>query len=80
MSADKLVYMANQVGKFFAPQGDEAVVSGVAEHLERFWDPRMRALIGAHLDAGGAGLDEAVRRAVALMVSRARARQGGQAI
>ncbi len=60
----KLVYMANQIGKFFVSQGDEQAVPGIVDHLKKFWDPRMRAQILAHLDAGGAGLDPPVRRAV----------------
>jgi formate dehydrogenase subunit delta len=64
MSPDKLVYMANQIGKFFASQGHDKAVAGVADHLARFWDPRMRAAIIAHLDAGGSGLDPPVREAV----------------
>ena len=64
MSPDKLVYMANQIGKFFASQGHDRAVTGTAEHLTKFWDPRMRAAIIAHLDAGGVGLDRPVRDAV----------------
>jgi formate dehydrogenase subunit delta len=41
-SAEKLVYMANQIRKFFASQGEGAAVRGTAEHLKKFWDPRMR--------------------------------------
>ena len=33
-----------------------AAVAGVADHLQKFWDPRMRSQILAHLDAGGDGL------------------------
>ena len=64
-TADKLVYMANQIGKFFATQGaaDQAV-AGTAAHIRKFWEPRMRAAIFAHLDAGGAGLDPVARQAV----------------
>jgi formate dehydrogenase subunit delta len=60
----RLVYMANQIGKFFVSQGDEQAVPGILDHLKKFWDPRMRAQILQHLDAGGAGLDPPVRRAV----------------
>jgi formate dehydrogenase subunit delta len=60
----KLVYMANQIGKFFASQKAEQAVTGTAEHIKKFWDPRMRAAIFAHLDAGGAGLDQNVREAI----------------
>ena len=65
MSPDKLVYMANQIGKFFVAQGEEKAVPQIADHLAKFWDPRMRKAIIAHLEAGGTGLDDAVRKAVA---------------
>jgi formate dehydrogenase subunit delta len=64
MSPDKLVYMANQIGKFFASQGEEKAVPQIADHLAKFWDPRMRREILAHLAAGGAGLDPMVLAAV----------------
>jgi len=64
MSPDKLVYMANQIGKFFASQGHDEAVAGTADHIKKFWDPRMRAQIFKHLEAGGAGLDPSVRKAV----------------
>ncbi|MDP1751415.1 MAG: formate dehydrogenase subunit delta [Reyranella sp.] len=63
-SADKLVMMANQIARFFTPQRDGDPVAAIADHLEKFWDPRMRAAIVAHLAAGGAGLDAPVREAV----------------
>jgi formate dehydrogenase subunit delta len=56
MSPDRLIYMANQIGKFFQSQGHDKAVPGIAEHIRKFWDPRMRKMIFAHLDAGGAGL------------------------
>ncbi|MEZ5994381.1 MAG: formate dehydrogenase subunit delta [Hyphomonadaceae bacterium] len=71
MKTDKLVYMANQIGKYFAAQGDEAAIAGVADHLKKFWDPRMRAEIVAHYKAGGAGLDGAVAKAVARLADKA---------
>jgi len=69
MSLDKLIYMANQIGKFFASQGPDRAVAGTADHIKKFWDPRMRAAIFQHLEAGGAGLDPAVK--VALQQLRA---------
>jgi formate dehydrogenase subunit delta len=61
---DKLVYMANQIGKFFSSQGATVAVAGTAEHIRKFWDPRMRAAILRHLAAGGSGLDPVARQAV----------------
>ena len=63
-SPDRLVYMANQIRKFFHSQGKDKAVPGIAEHIKKFWDPRMRTAIFAHLDAGGAGLDPDVRDAL----------------
>jgi formate dehydrogenase subunit delta len=64
MEAAKLVMMANQIGRFFVPQRDIDPVAAIADHLVKFWEPRMRATIVAHLKAGGAGLDGPVREAV----------------
>ena len=63
-SSDKLVYMANQIGKFFVAQGQDKAPAAIAEHLNKFWDPRMRAAILQHLAEGGAGLDPIARQAV----------------
>ena len=65
MDTQKLVYMANQIAKFFAAQGDDAAAAGVADHLQKFWDPRMRANIIAHAKSGGQGLSPSVAKAVA---------------
>ena len=62
MSPEKLAYMANQIGKFFAHQKHDQAVESVATHLRQFWDPRMRRDILAHLDE--VRLDPTVRDAV----------------
>jgi len=67
MSPDRLIYMANQIGKFFNSQGADKAVAGIAEHIRKFWDPRMRTAILAHLDNGGEGLDPSVRDAIAML-------------
>jgi formate dehydrogenase subunit delta len=62
-SLDRLVMMANQIGKFFTPQRGSDAVAAIAD-LQKFWDPRMRAAIVADVAAGGSGLDGPVRKAV----------------
>ena len=59
MSHDSnLVYMANQIGKFFARQPADQAAAAIADHLFKYWDPRMRKAIVAHLEQhAGAGLD-----------------------
>ena len=61
---DKLVMMANQIGRFYAPQKQVEPVGAIATHIRKFWDPRMRAAIVRHLDEGGAGLDAPVKQAI----------------
>jgi formate dehydrogenase subunit delta len=65
MDVRRLTTMANQIAAFFRAQGEAAAIAGVEDHLRRFWDPRMRREIVAHLNAGGEGLTPAVRAAVA---------------
>jgi formate dehydrogenase subunit delta len=65
MDTERLVSMANQIGGFFTYEEQAKAVERTADHLRKYWDPRMRAAILAHLKAGGAGLDPVVRNAVA---------------
>ncbi|HEY3846109.1 MAG TPA: formate dehydrogenase subunit delta [Acetobacteraceae bacterium] len=64
MSLEKLAYMANQIGKFFAHQKHDQAVASVAGHLRQFWDPRMRREILPHFDDPEIHLDPVVREAV----------------
>ena len=78
MSPDKLVYMANQIGKFFASQGPQQAVAGTADHIKKFWDPRMRATILAHLKEGGAGTRSIRARSRRTPRGEQAERRGGQ--
>ncbi len=60
----KLIYMANQIAKYFAAQKSIEPADGVASHLAKFWDPSMRAKILTHMENGGEGLDPLTREAV----------------
>jgi formate dehydrogenase subunit delta len=64
MSPDKLAYMANQIGKFFAHQKHDQAVAAIADHLEKFWDPRMRGTILSQYDTVKDRLDPLVQEAV----------------
>ena len=64
MSPEKLVYMANQIGRFFAHRPEAQAVADIGEHLRKFWDPRMRKAIIEYVDAGGGGLQPHVLKAV----------------
>jgi formate dehydrogenase subunit delta len=67
-TTEKLVYMANQISRFFASQpGDKAALS-TADHIKSFWTPHMLRDIYAHLDkTGGEGLGEVALEAVKMV-------------
>ena len=52
----KLVRMANQIATFFLSQPEAVRVEGVATHINKFWEPRMRRELFEHIDQGGEGL------------------------
>jgi formate dehydrogenase subunit delta len=58
---ERLTYMANQIAKNLAMQGEEEAVRATFQHLTDFWDPRMKAAI---LAGNRAGLDPIARAAV----------------
>lgn len=65
MNVERLVEMVNDIANYFAAEPDHATaVSGIATHLRKFWEPRMRKQILAHLDAGGHGLSDLAREGV----------------
>ena len=53
-TADRLVYMANQIARNFTvlDTDTDAAAAATAEHIRLFWDPRMRAAIRAGDRAG----------------------------
>jgi len=68
MDIGRLVAMANDIAAFFDSEEDKAVAAeGVRFHITRFWDPRMRREIIAHVGEGGVGLTPTARSAVLLL-------------
>ena len=45
MNLDHLIYMADQIARNFAVQGEEEAIAATAQHIRDFWDPRMKAAI-----------------------------------
>lgn len=51
MDINNLITMANQIGIFFESMPDrQQAVQDIANHIRRFWDPRMRRAILNSLD------------------------------
>ena len=67
MDAHHLVAMVNEISAFFVGEDPANAAANVANHLRRYWDPRMRKQILAHVGAGGEGLCEAARAGVELI-------------
>lgn len=43
MDAQNLIRMANRIGEFFEAMPDrEEALDGIAQHIQKFWEPRMR--------------------------------------
>ena len=59
----KLVRVANQIGTFFESKPHDEGVAGVAEHINKFWEPRMRRHLFEVVDAGGGNLKPIVLEA-----------------
>jgi formate dehydrogenase subunit delta len=75
MNIDLLIKMANEIGEFFAGTADAPEASrAVANHLKRYWEPRMRAqMITYYVQRQGAGLTDLAKNAVALMAAESKA-------
>ncbi|WP_275785529.1 formate dehydrogenase subunit delta [Pararhizobium gei] len=63
----KLVRMANQIATFFKSQPEAERVEGVAIHINKFWEPRMRQAFFSLIARGDAGFDPIVIAAAALI-------------
>ncbi|MFM7522875.1 MAG: formate dehydrogenase subunit delta [Betaproteobacteria bacterium] len=66
METQQLVKMANQIGDFFEGMPDrEQAKTDIANHLKKFWGPRMRKSIVQKMDGGEATeLSPMVREAI----------------
>jgi formate dehydrogenase subunit delta len=64
-TAERIVYMANQIAANLATEDDP--VAATANHIQLFWDPRMKRLIREH---GIAGLSPNAAAAVARLRAR----------
>ena len=68
MDIDNLIRMANRIGDFFEAMPDRSeALDGIAGHIKRFWEPRMRRELLAYVDRhpGAAPLKEIVATAIA---------------
>ena len=64
MDIERLRYMANQIARNLAPQGEALAIEATRQHIKDFWDPRMKAAILADRETG---LDPIAKAALATL-------------
>ncbi len=64
MTAEHMVHDANGIALYFAAYPREEAIASIADHLQKFWERRMRHQIIDYVAQGGAGLHELVIEAV----------------
>jgi formate dehydrogenase subunit delta len=64
MDPARLHYMADQIARNFAAIGHDHAVAATADHIVKFWEPRMKTAL---LAADPAALSPIARDAIALL-------------
>lgn len=65
MEISNLIKMANNIGAFFKSEPDRVLaVNGVHQHMQNFWEPRMRSQIIEYSQQDGSELMDIVLDAV----------------
>ncbi|MGH6855910.1 MAG: formate dehydrogenase subunit delta [Aestuariivirga sp.] len=67
METRDMVRMANQIADFFRGYPHDNAVKETAEHINRFWAPRMRRAFFDHMAKGGEGFDPLVKDCATLV-------------
>ena len=77
MNIDLLIKMTNEIGDFFTgvqANDPQAAARDVANHLKRYWEPRMRAqMLKYYEERHGVGLTDLAKNAVALLQAASKA-------
>lgn len=60
---DRLIRMANQIATFFDSQPENERVDGIATHINKFWEQRMRRQFFEMIDQGHEGFHPLVLKA-----------------
>jgi formate dehydrogenase subunit delta len=81
MNIDLLIKMANEIGDFFTGASPpEQAARDVANHLKRYWEPRMRKqMLGYYEQRQGAGLSDVAKGAVGILYAQEKAAPPGAA-
>jgi formate dehydrogenase subunit delta len=67
METRDMVRMANQIADFFRSYPHDDAVKETAEHINRFWAPRMRRAFLEYIAKGGEDFDPLVRESASMV-------------
>ena len=74
-SGERLVQMANDIADYFVSEPDrELAITGMIQHLERYWEPRMLARIRSMNVDDAVGLNPLACEALSRLPDAARQR------
>ena len=65
MDESKMVHKVNGICRFFAAYPHEEAVAGIADHLQKNWEPRFRRQLVEYVRAGARGLHPLAVEAIA---------------
>ena len=68
MNKEKLVYMINQIANYFISYSEEKAIDSTINHIDQFWDKRMKKEIIDHANNKGEGLNTIALKAVQRLV------------
>ncbi len=71
-----MIRMANQIAAFFEAYPRGEALEGIANHIKKFWDPRMRKQIEEYVAGGGEELSPLV---IAALTPKAKAKAKAKA-
>jgi formate dehydrogenase subunit delta len=67
MESRDTVRMANQIADFFKGYGHDDAVKEIADHINRFWEPRMRKHLFEELAKGNLSFNPLIKDASTLI-------------
>ncbi|MBL43049.1 MAG: formate dehydrogenase [Rhodospirillaceae bacterium] len=64
MNTQKLIYMANQISNYFESYPEEKAIISTTNHINKYWDKRMKKEIIVYAENNGDGLNSVALNAV----------------
>ena len=64
MDINKLIYMTNQISNYFQSYPEQKAILSTINHINQFWDKRMKKEIVIHVNSNGVGLNKIALKAI----------------